>query len=76
MDDPAFFDALQGLVFEKYFYVGHPYAEPYFEFGNTVGRQYYALSPEKVIGWDCRETAAPQAVESRRLPDSVTDRRI
>jgi len=76
VDDPALFDALQDLVFEKYFYVGHPYAEPYFQFGQTVGRKYYALTPEKMIGWDSREVAAPQAVESRLLPDFVTDRRI
>ena len=76
VDAPALFDTLQDLVFEKYFYVGHPYAEPYFEFGNTVGRKYYALTPSKMIGWDSREISAPQAVESRVLPDSVTDRRI
>lgn len=74
--DPALFDELQDLVFNKYFYEGHPYAEPYFQFGQTVGRKYYALVLDKMIGWDCRETAAPQAVESRVLPDFVEDRRI
>ncbi|MGR9089806.1 MAG: pyridoxamine 5'-phosphate oxidase family protein [Gammaproteobacteria bacterium] len=76
VDDPALFEELQNLVFDKYFYEGHPYAEPYFQFGQTVGRKYYAIKPDKMIGWDCRETAAPQAVESRVLPDFVTDRRI
>lgn len=76
VDDPALFEELQNLVFDKYFYEGHPYAEPYFQFGQTAGRKYYALIPDKMIGWDCRETAAPQAVESRVLPDFVTDRRI
>jgi len=76
VDDPTLFDELQDLVFDKYFYEGHPYAEPYFQFGQTAGRKYYALVVDKMIGWDCRETAAPQAVESRVLPDFVTDRRI
>lgn len=76
VEDPVLFDTLQNLVFEKYFYEGHPYAEPYFQFGKAVGRQYYSLSPSKMIGWDCRETATPQAVESRELPEFVKDRRI
>jgi hypothetical protein len=29
-----------------------------------------------MIGWDSREVAAPQAVESHLLPDVVTDRRL
>ena len=74
--DTTLFDTLQDLVFEKYFYEGHPYAEPYFQFGKAAARQYYALSPTKMIGWDCRETATPQAVESRELPEFVGDRRI
>lgn len=76
VDDDELFAVLQNLVFDKYFYEGHPYAEPYFQFGQTAGRKYYALVPDKMIGWDCRETAAPQAVESRVLPDHVTDRRL
>ncbi len=76
VDDPALVEELQELVFDKYFYAGHPYAEPYFSFGNAVGRKYYALKPSKMIGWDCRETAEPQAVESRVLPDHVKDRRV
>lgn len=76
VDNPELFDALQDLVFEKYFYVDHPYAEHYFAFGNTVGRKYYALTPTKMIGWDSREISPPQAVEARVLPDFVTDRHI
>ena len=76
IDDPTLFDTLQDLVFEKYFYAGHPYAEPYFAFGNAVGRKYYALSPTKMIGWDSREISPPQVVEANLLPDTATDRLI
>jgi len=74
--DPALFEALQDLVFDKYFYVGHPYSDPYFQFGHTVGRKYYALVPDEIVAVDSRETASPPAVESRLLPKSATDRRI
>jgi len=76
VDDQALYGALQDMVFEKYFYVGHPYAEPYFQFGRAAGRQYYALQPSKMIGWDSRETAPPNVVELRELPEHVNDRRL
>jgi hypothetical protein len=74
--DPDLYAELQDMVFDKYFYVGHPYAEPYFQFGKTAGRQYFALKPDKMIGWDSRETAPPNAMETRELPDHLIDRRI
>lgn len=76
VDDSALHEQLQDMVFEKYFYEGHPYAEPYFQFGKAAGRQYYALKPDKMIGWDSRETAPPNVVELHELPDHVKDRRI
>ncbi len=74
IEDPELYERLQGLVFAKYFHVGHPYAAAYFEFGEWAGRRYYAVSPEKMIGWDSRETTMPQVPETRALPDFVTDR--
>lgn len=74
--DEALFERLQGLVFEKYFHVDHPYAEPYFEFGEAAGRSFYHLVPDKMIGWDSRETTIVPAPESRVLPDSVGDRLV
>lgn len=76
VDDEKLYDTLQDMIFDKYFYEGHPYAEPYFAFGNAVGRVFYALKPTKMIGWDSRENAAPVVVEKRTLPDHVTDRRL
>lgn len=73
-DDAALVSHLQDLVFEKYFYVGHPYAEQYFEFGEFAGRRYYQLVPDKMIGWDSRETTMPAVPEARVLPDFVKDR--
>lgn len=75
-DDPAQASRLQDMVFEKYFYVGHPYAEQYFEFGEFAGRRYFQLVPEKMIGWDSRETTMPAVPEARVLPDFVKDRII
>ncbi len=75
-DDPALASRLQDMVFEKYFYVGHPYAEQYFEFGEFAGRRYFQLVPEKMIGWDSRETTMPAVPEARVLPDLVKDRII
>jgi general stress protein 26 len=75
-DDPALASRLQDMVFEKYFYVGHPYAEQYFEFGEFAGRRYFQLVPEKIIGWDSRETTMPAVPEARVLPDFVKDRII
>ncbi len=64
------------LLFEKYFYVGHPYAESYFNFGNAAGRKVFELVPEKMIGWDMREIALPQVPEANVLPEFVSDRRL
>lgn len=74
VDDNDLVERLQGLVFEKYFHVGHPYAESYFEFGNAAGRRFYQLVAEKTVGWDSRELAFPPAPEARVLPDVVGDR--
>lgn len=76
VDDPDLYEKLQDLVMEKYFYVGHPFADPYFQFGNAAGRKYYALVPDKMIGWDSRETTTVQVTESHVLPDFVSDRRL
>ena len=74
--DAELVEHLQGLVFDKYFHVGHPYAEAYFEFGDWAGRQYFELVPDKMIGWDSRETTMPQVPESRALPSHIGDRRL
>jgi len=76
VEDADLVERLQGMVFEKYFHVGHPYAESYFEFGDWAGRRYFELVPEKMIGWDSRETTMPQVPESRALPAHVVDRRL
>ncbi len=73
-DDDALVSRLQDLVFDKYFHVGHPYAEQYFEFGEFAGRRYFELVPDKMIGWDSRETTMPAVPEARVLPDFVKDR--
>jgi hypothetical protein len=73
-DDPDHYTGLEQLVFDKYFYVGHPYAEQYFEFGEFAGRKYYEFITDKVIGWDMREGTMPGIPESRTLPAFVTDR--
>ncbi|MCW2944973.1 MAG: hypothetical protein JWR24_1690 [Actinoallomurus sp.] len=65
---------LQELLFDKYFHVDHPYADRYFEFGEVAGRRFYELRPDKMIGWDSRETTMPQVPEARVLPDFVGDR--
>jgi hypothetical protein len=72
--DEALIERLQNLMFEKYFHVGHPYAEQYFEFGTFAGRRYLEVVPTKTIGWDSRETTMPAVPESRELPEIVTDR--
>ncbi|WP_214370080.1 pyridoxamine 5'-phosphate oxidase family protein [Pseudonocardia sp. H11422] len=76
VDDPALVEKLQGLVFEKYFYVGHPYGESYLEFGEVAGRTFYELVPDKLIGWDMREGTTLAMAESRVLPDHVGDRLV
>jgi hypothetical protein len=72
--DKKLLAAIDDLLFEKYFYVGHPYAESYFEFGKAAGRQVFELVPDKMIGWDMREVALPQVPEARVLPPSAKDR--
>jgi hypothetical protein len=74
VEDAGLVEHLQSLVFEKYFHVGHPYADSYFEFGEWAGRRYFELVPEKMIGWDSRETTMPQVPEARVLPEHVGDR--
>ncbi|MGH3606550.1 MAG: hypothetical protein ACRDRD_00465, partial [Pseudonocardiaceae bacterium] len=76
VQDAELVERLQGMVFEKYFHIGHPYAESYFEFGAWAGRRYFELVPDKMIGWDSRETTMPQVPESRKLPAHVGDRRL
>jgi hypothetical protein len=75
-DDPNLVERLEQMMFDKYFHVGHPYAEQYFEFGQWAGRRYFEIVDAKLIGWDSRETTAPQVPEARVLPAHVTDRRI
>lgn len=72
----ALVKTVDSLLFEKYFYVGHPYAESYFQFGIAADRKVFELLPDKMIGWDMREVALPQVPEARVLPDFVSDRRI
>jgi hypothetical protein len=74
VEDPELVERLQGLVFEKYFHTGHPYAESYFEFGDWAGRQYFELVPGKMIGWDMREITTTAVPEARALPAHVGDR--
>ncbi len=76
VDDPAFVELVLELIFDKYFYDGHPYAESYFQFGDAAGRRIVELVTKKAIGWDMRETALPAMPEARRLPSFVTDRLI
>ena len=76
VQDAALVDELKEMVREKYIHVGHPYADSYFEFGEWAGRRYFELVPEKMIGWDSRETTIPQVPERRVLPGHLTDRRL
>lgn len=71
---PGLVDLVDELVFEKYFYTGHPYAESYFKYRVASGRQVYELIAEKMVGWDMREVALPQVPEARVLPEFVTNR--
>jgi hypothetical protein len=72
--DAGLIDTLAQLVFDKYFHVGHPYADSYLEFGEVAGRTYYELVPDKLIGWDMREVTTLAMPETRTLPDHVEDR--
>lgn len=74
--DPGLFETLSALVFEKYFHVGHPYAEQYVEFGQVAGRTFYELVPSKMIGWDMREVNTLAMPETRALPAHVGDRLV
>ena len=76
VDDAAVVDTLEQLVFEKYFYPGHPYADAYFRFGQVNGRKYYELKAKTMIGWDNRETTGATVFEKHLLPKSATDRRV
>lgn len=76
VDTPSLVDQVMELVFEKYFYEGHPYAESYFQFGRAAGRQVLELVIDKVVGWDMRETSLPTVPEARILPGFVKDRRL
>jgi hypothetical protein len=72
--DASLADTLAQLVFDKYFHVGHPYADSYLEFGEVAGRTYYELVPDKLIGWDMREVTTLAMPEARTLPAHVGDR--
>jgi hypothetical protein len=74
VEDQELVARLQDALLEKYFHVGHPYAEAYFEFGEFAGRRFYELVPAKMIGWDSREVTTTQVPESRVLPAVVQDR--
>jgi Pyridoxamine 5'-phosphate oxidase len=74
--DPALVEMLAQLVFDKYFHVGHPYADSYLEFGEVAGRSYYELVPSKLIGWDMREITTLAVPETRTLPSHVGDRLV
>lgn len=76
VDDQGLVDQLLELIFDKYFYQGHPYAESYFQFGRAAGRRITELLPAKFVGWDMRETALPTVPEARSLPKSARDRLI
>lgn len=76
VDDAATLALVDGLLFEKYFYVGHPYADSYFQFGKAAKRTLFELVADKMIGWDMREVALPQVPEARVLPEFVTDRLV
>ena len=74
VEDEALVETLAQLVFDKYFHVGHPYAEQYLEFGQVAGRTYYELVPDKMVGWDMREINVIAMPEARVLPAHVGDR--
>ncbi|MEG6510277.1 pyridoxamine 5'-phosphate oxidase family protein [Methyloligella sp. 2.7D] len=76
VEDEKLTEEVMQLVFEKYFYEGHPYAENYFLFGRAAGRKVVELVVERMVGWDMRENALPPMPEARVLPDFVKDRRL
>ena len=73
VSDPELLDLVDELIYEKYFYIGHPYAESYFKYRVASGRKVYELIAEKMVGWDMREVALPQVPEAQVLPEFVTD---
>ena len=74
--DAALKQRIKSLLFEKYFGVGDPFADSYFEMGDARDRKFYELVPDKIVGWDAREIAIPPAPEARVLPDFVKDRLV
>jgi len=74
--DPKRFEHLEGLLREKYWFKGHPFEEAAMLVGKFAGRTYFEVAPDKMIGWDTRETTTPQVTEVHDLPDFLTDRRI
>jgi hypothetical protein len=76
VDDAALEATLSRLVFDKYFYTNHPYADNYVEFGAAAGRKYYELVSDKMVGWDMREINTLATPEARTLPEHVGDRRL
>ena len=74
--DPEHSERLEGLLRDKYWFKGHPFEEAATLFGRFAGRTYFEVIPDKMIGWDTRETTTPQVTEVHDLPDFVVDRRI
>lgn len=74
VEDRSIVNGLNDLIFEKYFYADHPYAEKYFEFGEFAGRKIFELKVKKMVGWDMRETSLPTIPEKRYFPDHIGDR--
>jgi Pyridoxamine 5'-phosphate oxidase len=67
---------LPHLLFEKYFYVGHPHSQSYYEYGEWAGRRYFEIIPSAMIGWDARERTQLQGRERRRFPLVLSDRLV
>ncbi|GAA4555500.1 pyridoxamine 5'-phosphate oxidase family protein [Pseudonocardia xishanensis] len=76
VEDEVLLAEMPGLLFDKYFHVGHPHADSYFEFGEWSGRRYYEFVSTKTVGWDSRESTHPQSRERRLLPPGSVDRRV
>lgn len=74
LEDPDLLEWVPQALFDKYFHVGHPHAESYFEFGAWVGRRYLEILPERMEGWDLREETHPQYRERRSFPRPLSDR--
>jgi hypothetical protein len=74
--DGRLLDRIPDLLFEKYFYVGHPHSESYEEYGDWAGRRYFEIIPSAMIGWDARERTQLQGRERRRFPLELSDRLV